>query len=169
MHFECHGLVSEPFDVTSWLLILMLCIHVVALCVYAFEWFSPSGLDKGNNAKGRSPEVTSPTAGCFGRRCCPVTFLFHFCFIFKASADAVSINMLPFSDRRNDFALFIICVLDLSCILETQVGSNKHTSVLRASIYISKVFMNKCSFSSKNVKYIGYRLCQMIYFKFLWQ
>ena len=41
-----------------------------------------------------------------------------------------------FSDQRNDFALFIICVLNLSCILETQVGSNKHTSVLRASIYI---------------------------------
>ncbi|KAK7489127.1 hypothetical protein BaRGS_00019641 [Batillaria attramentaria] len=41
----------EPFDITSWILILMLCIHVVALGVYIFEWLSPIGLDRGDNAE----------------------------------------------------------------------------------------------------------------------
>ncbi|KAL8576689.1 hypothetical protein ACOMHN_025164 [Nucella lapillus] len=41
----------EPFDMTSWLLILLFCIHAVAIGVYTFEWFSPSGLDKGHSTK----------------------------------------------------------------------------------------------------------------------
>ena len=111
---------------TSWLLILMLCIHVVALGVYAFEWFSPSGLDKGNNAKGRSAEIASLTVGCFSHRCCTVIFfLFHVCFTFKALAVAVSIIMLFFPDQLNDLALFVICLLTFHIYWKLRLAAKK--------------------------------------------
>lgn len=43
--FMCYF--SEPFDMTSWILILLLCIHVVSILVFTFEYTSPNGLNKG--------------------------------------------------------------------------------------------------------------------------
>ena len=35
----------EPFDILSWLFILMICMHMVAFTIMVFEWVSPSGYD----------------------------------------------------------------------------------------------------------------------------
>ena len=43
-YYDC---ISEPFDYMSWLFILLMCMQAVAVTVYLFEWYSPSGLDRG--------------------------------------------------------------------------------------------------------------------------
>ena len=84
--FRHVSLISEPFDMTSWLLILLLCIHVVALGVYTFEYFSPARLDKGDNGKGSHSSVTSlgghlllPLMLCRSYHC-SLCSIFHYCF-----------------------------------------------------------------------------------------
>lgn len=42
-----HYLLSEPFDMVAWLLILLLCIHVVSLALFIFEYASPLGMNRG--------------------------------------------------------------------------------------------------------------------------
>ena len=37
--------ISEPFDIMSWIFILLMCIHVVSVTVFLFEWLSPRGYD----------------------------------------------------------------------------------------------------------------------------
>ncbi|ELU11683.1 hypothetical protein CAPTEDRAFT_179505 [Capitella teleta] len=35
----------EPFDILSWMFILVVCMHIVALAIWIFEWISPNAFD----------------------------------------------------------------------------------------------------------------------------
>ena len=35
----------EPYDVMSWIFILLVCINVVTACLFILEWLSPNGLN----------------------------------------------------------------------------------------------------------------------------
>ena len=45
--------VSEPFDILSWIFILLMCIQVMALTLFIFEWLSPHGFDMERSPKDR--------------------------------------------------------------------------------------------------------------------
>ncbi|PVD39222.1 hypothetical protein C0Q70_01850 [Pomacea canaliculata] len=96
---------TEPFDITSWILILMLCIHTVALGVYLFEWLSPDGLDRGDKAEGSERRIASLRLSAaiyfllFCRR-----FLHHL--VFDESAFRTSVRFLA-----NIWALFAVVFL----------------------------------------------------------
>lgn len=36
---------TEPFDILSWMFILVVCMHIVALAIWIFEWISPNAFD----------------------------------------------------------------------------------------------------------------------------
>lgn len=38
-------LFSEPFDMISWLMILLISIHGAAMAIFLFEWLIPYGYD----------------------------------------------------------------------------------------------------------------------------
>ncbi len=59
--------VSEPFDILSWIFILFMCINVVSVTVFLFEWLSPRGYDMQKlPPRGKACEQKEPRASISG-------------------------------------------------------------------------------------------------------
>lgn len=64
---------AEPYSPAVWVMMFVMCLSVVAVTVFIFEFFSPVGYNRSLQS-AKSKTATSPFVVLFAKRVCEVDF-----------------------------------------------------------------------------------------------